>query len=765
MDLPTGISQNRASLGELRKTPNARLRQYSTVKTVLAEPTKTILADRSKGVRSATAQIGGNEGNFRGDLSFSGDIIKGARELTIAGLSDSKFDTILKPTQLKPAKEATILGFDTEFGPDGALLSAQLAALNSDGKPVSRVFYVRDLTKESLLGFVKGFCDENGIELCDNIVLVAHFASAEISHITGFLEHFNLRTYNRATEGSTEVEYVDPSDRENMYVAGETKAEKYKLRIVDLFGFYVLGLDDVGKMYGFEKLSLEKFWKSNMDRFLLEHPEKFEAYARRDAEIAVVAYTKMRQFYVSNYGLDVLRYKTTPGLAMAIFRSQYLTEPVAPFEQHPEPYHYKNKKGEWKLGFRNRTFLCEDWRAPRRGAMLAYWGGRNESYGRGLLKEALELFDVDSLYPSAAALQPLPNAHTQWIVFNSTDQVASLEGYAHVEFQFSLECTYPCLPVPSEMSDRIYFPLKGVSSCTLAEVREAIRLGAKIAHIEGVGFNPGPSERDHPARRYALDFMEKKRRTEGAEKTTNKLLLNALYGKFVETQKDAELGQVLALIKRGTITAEQAPQVYKQKKSPFRRTPKDVGTGWWIEAAALILGKARALMSAFITKGALMGITDSVLLPGGTDIECPALDELRSVGSDLKSVYKADTFWTLRTRVYVLWEGGQVVKFARHAFPLADSSFLGWVSQSVRRGEAIPLVTRKTHLVSLKEAVQKGKQFGSAEIKQSRPKLDWDQKRVETKRVNPFAEWTFYPPQPIVPETMRGRGRPRNPAT
>src|SRR5438105_4925900 len=133
-------------------------------------------------------------------------------------------------------------------------------------------------------------------------------------------------------------------------------------------------------------------------------------------------------------------------------------------------------------------------------------------------------------------------------------------------------------------------------------------------------------------------------------------------------------------------------------------------------------------MSAFMTKGALMGITDSVLLPEGADIACSALDELRSVGSDLKPVCKAAMFWTIRTRVYVLWKGGQVVKLARHAFPLADSSFLGWVNQCVRLGEAMPLVTRKTHLVSSKEAVQKGKQFGRQEIKQSRPKLNWDQK-------------------------------------
>src|SRR5439155_15861612 len=90
----------------------------------------------------------------------------------------------------------------------------------------------------------------------------------------------------------------------------------------------------------------------------------------------------------------------------------------------------------------------------------------------------------------------------------------------------------------------------------------------------------------------------------------------------------------------------------------------------------------------FIAKGALMAITDSVLLPEHTLADCAALDELQSVGSDLKPVCKADTFWTLRTRVYVLWQNGEAVKLARHALPLVDSSFLGWVNQCVRRGEA-----------------------------------------------------------------------------
>jgi len=691
------------------------------------------------------------------------------RTSTIAGLSDSKFDNILKPSKpKKPVSKVTILGFDTEYTSDGKLLSVQLAGLAAE-KIVGNIFYTSELDKEKLFGYVKQFCQENGIELAESIVLVAHFASAEISRISNFLRDFSLRTYNRALEGSTEIEYFDASGREDQYVEATAEVEKFKLRIVDLFGFYPMSLDAVGKMYGLEKIGLdgiggrdEKYWKENMDQLLAKHAERFETYAKRDAEVAVVAYTRMRKFYQDNHGLDVLRYKTTPGLAMAIFRTQYLREPVAPFDLHPEPYRTKNKKtGEWKTANRNRSYLSEQWREPRRAAMLGYWGGRNEAYGRGLLKAQVELYDVESLYPSSAVLQPLPNANTIWTKFSSLEEAEQLEGFAEVEFEFPSGSLYPNLPVPGEMSEKLYFPLRGKSWCTLAEVREARRLGARINHINGIGFKPSLREVNHPVRQYALDFMQKKRSTKGAERETNKLLLNSLMGKFVETQKDAELGHVLSLIKHGVITIEQAPRVHKEKTSSFRKRPRDVGGGWWIEAASLILGKARAIISQFIAKGAFMGVTDSVLLPKGTSISCPALDELRSIGSDLKLVAEADVSWILRTRAYVLWKEGNVVKEARGGFQMPEAEFVSWVTESVERGEAIPLTAKKIHLVGLKEVIEKGKTLGQTEIRESHPKLDWDQKRLATKEINPFAEWALYPPQPSVPEKMMKRGRPR----
>ena len=158
----------------------------------------------------------GQQSSPRAPTSHAIDVTKALdtyRTSTIAGLSDSKFDTILKPSKPKKAvSSATILGFDTEFTNDGRLLSVQLAGRNENGI-VSKVFYTSELDKEKLFGYTRQFCQENSIEPAETIVLVAHFASAEISHISNFLRDFSLRTYNRALEGSTEIEYFDASGR------------------------------------------------------------------------------------------------------------------------------------------------------------------------------------------------------------------------------------------------------------------------------------------------------------------------------------------------------------------------------------------------------------------------------------------------------------------------------------------------------------------------------------------------------------------------
>jgi len=130
----------------------------------------------------------------------------------------------------------------------------------------------------------------------------------------------------------------------------------------------------------------------------------------------------------------------------------------------------------------------------------------------------------------------------------------------------------------------------------------------------------------------------------------------------------------------------------------------------------------------------------------------------------MKLVCEADKFWSLRTRVYTLWRNAKAVKWARHAFSMADEDFVKWVETCAASGNVIPLTTNKPHIVTLKEAVQKGKRLGAQETRETKPKMSWNGKRMETSRISPFQPWILYPPQPVVPEIMRRRGRPKKQA-
>jgi len=701
----------------------------------------------------------------------------------IAGITDTKYNTILVPpsahSRKKPVPDDSFIavGFDTEFGPDHKLLSIQYSSLR-EGKIESTVIYRDSLTKESLLKDVTSFL--GGASLPSLIILISHFAQVEVSHITNALKDFDIHTFNRALEASTEYEFRDPEP--DQYISGEVDlAVNTKLKIIDLYGFVPSALEKIGKSLGFEKSDIggiggkpETYWKRHMDEFLGQYPREFDRYARRDAEVALHAWVRLRTFNLG-YGIDVLNYHTTAGLALAIFRTKYLPSwegvgYTAPVFEFAEPYHRKDKTDKWVTSYRNRKFLRNDWRIVRDHALRAYWGGNAQSFGRGIFEEPFSYYDVDSLYPSSAALQPLPNAATKWVTFDTLASTVGLEGYADISFRFPKGTFYPSLPVCGFKTTKLYFPLAGTTSVTLSEVREAQRLGAEITKISGIGFTPSESEVNHPVRNFAIEFLRLKRESaKGSyERDLYKLILNALIGKFAERKKDMEVGELLSFFQKGDMSAADVAAIYKvrARARAWRNPPGDVGSGWWVEAASLILGKARALMSQFVSKGAYFTATDSVLLPRGVSIDCDALTALRSVGSDLKLEASPDKAWLMRTKVYVLWEKGAPVKFARHAIPVErDENFLNWVELSLRKGHAVPFKPRRTHIISIKDVVTKGKSFGSSEVMSINPSTGWDNKRDPRGfTIDLFSgKGTLFPPHQEMPEKMASPGRPRNP--
>jgi hypothetical protein len=334
-------------------------------------------------------------------------------------------------------------------------------------------------------------------------------------------------------------------------------------------------------------------------------------------------------------------------------------------------------------------------------------------------------------------LQPLPNKGTEWIPITMENMNDDLEGYVCVEFEFPEGTRYPCLPVHGALKDRLYFPLKGISYCTMVEIREALRLGCKIKKIKGYGFKPSDKEINHDLKAFMKEMLEFKTQSPkgSLEHETYKLIANALIGKLAQRRAEDHLDY-----------AQELYATYGVPLSKFRFKGREkVGSTWAPEWASLILGKARALMSQFINEGALMTVTDSVLLPNNASLECEALKELRQVGSDLEAEpYGVESALIVRSKLYALMDAkGEIVKEAHHAVHLSSEQCKEIFEKALELGYDPDIEGNKEHIIKLNEALMKGKPLGSSELKPSRIYFRWDYKRILSQElINMFREYS-----------------------
>jgi len=668
----------------------------------------------------------------------------------------------------KPHKrmdKVSILGFDTEFD-KGRLLSVQLALLDGRGNLKSKVIMenLEGYDAKRLLQDSINFMMECGVQPFNRIYLIAHYAVADIGHLANCLKDFKFREINRAMHS----EFIVPENSDEKELASEqVSIGDFKLKVLDLFAYYQVGLEKIGPWIGLPKLKADR---ANINEMFTQKPDEFRAYAVRDAEIALKAFIELRDFLWDKYKVEILKSPSIASVAGNIFRINYLTEdnipsPIA-FLIDYKPY--KTKKG-WSTRRIKEARYAGDIRL-RDIALMSYWGGRAECYVHGFIKGKFRLYDVSSLYPSCAMLQPLPNKNTQWfeIGLNNFEE-PKLEGFACVEFEFPEDTRYPCLPVHGDLEDRLYFPLKGVSYCTMSEAREALRLGCKIKNIYGFGFKPSENEFNHVLALFMKDMLNLKNESpKGSLQYENyKLVMNALIGKLAQRNAEENLDYAQELFVAHGVPLEKWKRGKRMEK---------VGSLWAPEWASLILGKGRALMSQFINNGALITVTDSVLLPCNANLECDALKELRSVGSDLiVEPYKVESALIVRSKLYALFDAkGEIVKEAHHAVHLTEAQCKEIFKKALELGCAPDMEGNRDHIIRLREALQKGKPLGYSEMKPSKIYFRWDCKRMlDNPAINLFREHSDTKPIENVAELeseyftlmkrqrAKFRGRPR----
>ena len=203
-----------------------------------------------------------------------------------------------------------------------------------------------------------------------------------------------------------------------------------------------------------------------------------------------------------------------------------------------------------------KNFLTNRWLLPQKQYINFIWntyaGARFESYGRGKFgtsNNPIKIYDINSLYPYAC-IQPLPfesakNLQSFTLEEWEKDQ-DKIIGWVRIAGRYSKNELYPQMP---NRTKKLYYPLNFYSWATTHELKNCIK-DINIFNSSIVGFYPTKKDINHPIKDYVdyfykkksdLDLIKELRRLTTKEKEERqfyKLLLNSLYGKTAERNKN-----------------------------------------------------------------------------------------------------------------------------------------------------------------------------------------------------------------------------------
>jgi hypothetical protein len=644
-------------------------------------------------------------------------------------------------------KTPLIIGFDTEYRPaDRSLLSVQFAVRSALGVIESRVYYPPHpkLSVGDFATLLFTFMADVAVPPPSQrrVYLVAHFAQAELGGFEDPLRDWDIRQVGKAHAARITLTASD--------------GRSWGVRLLDLFGYFPTSLASVGESIGLPKLDVDA---SNLESLLSADPGAFETYAKRDAEIAVLALERFRAKTLQGWGIDVLERPTLASLASDIFRRHFLKSYPAPVRS--EIVVERRRHGEGYRQVTRKVLKFNGSSDVRLMACRSYWGGRTEAFIHGLYVGPVVMRDVVSLYPHAAILQPLPTERTKWESVPSVDAVAAMEGFGQFEFEFPTGTMYPCLPVVREGIGRLVFPRKGETYCTFAEIRAALVMGADVEPIRAWGFHPGAREREHDIGGYMKKFLaQKNAEAKGSiEYETAKLLLNALIGKFSERRRDS---MVVRMERQAR--AHGAPGVVALfAKAGVTRgaSLRSVATGsaWAPEWSALILGKSRALMAPMVARGALLVSTDAVVMPAGVALDTDSFRDLERVGSGLVDEAVGDAAFIVRSRLYGVLRKPEnltpdqivlaqdknwvVLKVARHGSPETKPQFAQTILDCLAARRDVTGPVGKVRLLGARQSVLSDQPLNESIVENRQTHLRWDGKRALRDRdVNIFTSFT-----------------------
>lgn len=639
--------------------------------------------------------------------------------------------------QVRKPSNVALVGISAKWdGAQSFLLTVQLVAL-VDGKLRARTLNVPGgkLSVEQFVAGIREFLLDEGIspELrrgVRQVHVVGHELRAVLPILDSPLRDVAVKQVGKAHHGRlNSVKFDDGT---------------WDVRLVDLTAFFPkMPLDEIARTVGLERLEADG---PHLAELKDTNPERLHAHAVRDAEVVLRALADFREEMLADWEIDVLGRRTLASVASAIFRSHFFQSGPSPLRERRVVRRTKTKTG-FREELRREQVFDGDWNV-RVKACLSYWGGQSEAFQRGLLVGSFVECDAVSLYPHAAILQPLPHAGTQWVRLTNLAQVEEHEGFGTFRFAFPQEARYPCLPVNRNGVHRLVFPREGVSTCTLVEIRLALRMGATVELVDGYGFKPGERERDHGLAGYMRHFLKMKAAAQKGTLpyATAKLLANALLGKLAERLHGSELLDIEREAQSHGFEPGLGAFISNTPKlrSSLNQLP-GVGSAFAPEWATLVLGRSRSIMAEITARGALLLSTDAIICPEGLDLRCEGLSALESVGSGMRLEHRADAIFVARARLYALLKRVEnlkpgekvidrddtwaVVRVARHGVRESEEEFAETLLACLREGRDVAPERVKARHLTAEAAAREGMAINALVTETVRTRFRWDNKR------------------------------------
>ncbi|APL76931.1 hypothetical protein [Escherichia coli] len=405
------------------------------------------------------------------------------------------------------------IGFDTEyvFNPEtrqNDILSYQSYVVLPDNTGVSNIIYPPDSQKKSRLSF-KEFLFQTITPLLETGVITkwpgiiniyAHFIRADIASFANFWSDYKILLKGiRGTVSSFKNRYgIDFDEQQERRVKTEQimfDKRTFPPRCSNVAFIDTLlitpggmGLAECGELLGLPKLTIPAPYSiTNMREYLLGDRAGFEAYALRDAEIAVRYALQVRNFCARELMID--RVPATIG-AMAVSR---FTKTLKENNMSPEVClgtHIKTRE-LWlteKQAFRT---IKNPASVPSRELfetfpINCYHGGRNECFMMGVTpSDHWYDYDLAGAYTTGLLDILTPDYGNIRLSKNPDDYCGHVMGFALVTFRFPESVPCPSLPVRTDQYG-LFFPLSGESWATAPEIELALSLGAEMTIHNGI---------------------------------------------------------------------------------------------------------------------------------------------------------------------------------------------------------------------------------------------------------------------------------------